>query len=123
MQLFQNLIGNGIKFRARTPPRVHVSAARNGDEWIFSVRDNGIGIEPQYAERIFVVFQRLHRPRRIPRHRHRAGHLQEDRGAARREESGWSPRPGAGSTFFFTIPAAGEPDRSAMGELAVERYD
>ena len=60
MQLFQNLIGNGIKFKGAEPPRVHISASRKGKEWTFSVRDNGTGFEPQYAVRIFAVFQRLH---------------------------------------------------------------
>ena len=59
-QLFRNLIGNAIKFRGNEPPRIHISASRNGNGWTFSVEDNGIGIAPEYSERIFVVFQRLH---------------------------------------------------------------
>ena len=59
-QVLRNLLGNAIKYRGEQPPRVHVSARRRPGEWVFSVRDNGIGIAPQYSERIFGVFQRLH---------------------------------------------------------------
>jgi PAS domain S-box-containing protein len=60
-QVFQNLVGNGIKFRRQgVTPRIHVSAERRGAEWIFSVRDNGIGIAPEFRTRIFAIFQRLH---------------------------------------------------------------
>jgi len=58
--VFQNLISNALKFRADEPPRVTVSIRRDGEFWLFSFSDNGIGIEPEYAERIFVIFQRLH---------------------------------------------------------------
>ncbi len=61
MQLFQNLIGNALKFHSNEPPRVHISAKKTGGGWLFSVKDNGIGIELQYHDRIFMIFQRLHR--------------------------------------------------------------
>ena len=59
-QLLQNLLSNAIKFRSERPLQIHVSARREDNTWSFSVHDNGLGIEPQYFERIFVIFQRLH---------------------------------------------------------------
>jgi len=65
--LFQNLVANAIKFRdPGRPPRVHVSARRDGEQWAFAVSDNGIGIAPDYAERVFVIFQRLHTREEYP---------------------------------------------------------
>jgi light-regulated signal transduction histidine kinase (bacteriophytochrome) len=60
-QVLQNLISNAIKYRTEEPPRIHISAVNLGGSWQFSVRDNGIGIDPQYKEKIFGVFKRLHR--------------------------------------------------------------
>jgi PAS domain S-box-containing protein len=65
-QLFQNLIGNALKFRGAEPPRVHVAAERGEGEWHFTVRDNGIGIAPEFGERIFIIFQRLHGQKDYP---------------------------------------------------------
>ena len=59
-QVFQNLILNGIKFRSEEAPKIHISAEKKANEWIFSVQDNGIGIDPQYSKRIFEIFKRLH---------------------------------------------------------------
>jgi signal transduction histidine kinase len=65
-QVFQNLVGNAIKYRSAEVPRVHVSATRSGDkEWIFSVRDNGLGIAPEHFEKVFILFQRLHQREEI----------------------------------------------------------
>jgi PAS domain S-box-containing protein len=66
VQLLQNLIGNAIKFRGEDAPRVHVSAREEGVDWVFSVADNGIGLDEQYRDRIFVIFQRLHGREQYP---------------------------------------------------------
>ena len=113
-QVFQNLIGNAIKFRGKEPPVISVQAERADRHWLFSVSDNGIGIAPEYAENIFVVFQRLHARSEYRGQRHRPGHLQEDRRTLRREGSGWSHRPAPGSTFKFTMPSD-DPDERAGG--------
>ena len=66
VQLFQNLIGNALKFRSERPSEVHVGVQQQAGRWLFSVRDNGIGIEPQYFQRIFQIFQRLHTRKAFP---------------------------------------------------------
>jgi light-regulated signal transduction histidine kinase (bacteriophytochrome) len=65
-QVFQNLIGNALKFRADEPPRIHVGAETREHVWVFTVKDNGIGLDTQYADRIFMMFQRLHNKTEYP---------------------------------------------------------
>ena len=106
-QLFQNLIGNAIKFRGERRPEIHVGARREQGHWLFWVRDNGIGIAPEYAERIFLIFQRLHTRKKydgtgiglaickkiVERH---GGRI-------------WiESQPNQGATFYFTISDQGE---------------
>ena len=100
--LFQNLIGNAIKFRSDRPPEIHVSASRDGDHWTFSVRDNGIGIERQYWERIFVIFQRLHTRQKYPGTG--IGLAICKRIVERHGGRIWlDSQPGQGTTFYFTL--------------------
>ena len=113
-QVFQNLIDNAIKFHGKDPPRIHAFAERKGKEWLFSVRDNGIGIGPQYADRIFLIFQHLHS---------RTEYSGSGIGLAicktivdRRGGRIWvESELGKGATFYFTIPAVNkrtEPSRA-----------
>jgi light-regulated signal transduction histidine kinase (bacteriophytochrome) len=116
-QVFQNLIGNAIKFCTQDVPQVHVSAQQSEKEWLISVKDNGIGISPQFHRRIFEIFQRLHGrseysgtglglalcQRIIERH---GGRI-------------WvESEPGQGSTFYFTLPFAEKTEDATVASMA-----
>jgi light-regulated signal transduction histidine kinase (bacteriophytochrome) len=107
VQLFQNLISNSLKYRRpEEPPRVHITATRDGADWLFAVNDNGIGFDPVHAERIFGLFKRLHTRVEYPGTgiglaictrivEHYGGRIWAD------------AVPNRGATFFFALPAGG----------------
>src|SRR4030095_14161989 len=109
-QVFQNLIGNALKFRSQAAPRIHVGANQLADAWEIEVRDNGIGMEPQYFERIFMVFQRLHNKGEYPG----TGiglaickKVVERHGGRIWVESRAAQDASQGSSFYFTLPKRG----------------
>ena len=113
-QLFQNLIGNALKFRGGKRPEVHIGVEHKASGYLFFVRDNGIGIEPQYFERVFGVFQRLHSRREYPGNG--IGLAICRKIVERHNGRMWvDSTPGHGSTFYFSIPTGDA--RHAPGEL------
>ncbi len=103
VQLFQNIIGNAIKYRSQETPKIHVSATKEENYYLFSIKDNGMGISPDHLERIFTIFQRLHT------HEEYEGtgiglaiaqKIVHQQGGQIWVES----ETGKGSTFYFTIP-------------------
>ncbi|MEL7359405.1 MAG: ATP-binding protein [Cyanobacteria bacterium J06560_6] len=121
MQLFQNLIGNAIKFRRQdVAPRIHIGVERQEDSWLFSVQDNGIGLDTQFADRVFVIFQRLHTRDEYPG---------SGMGLAickkivdcHRGQIWIESEVGVGTCFKFTLPVGGR-DRTHVREGKTQDY-
>jgi light-regulated signal transduction histidine kinase (bacteriophytochrome) len=107
VQLFQNLIANAIKFRSELPPEILITAERQDLFWVFCVRDNGIGLDPEFADRIFTIFQRLHSRKDYPGTG--IGLAICKRIVERHGGSIWvKSAPGEGSAFCFSLPASTE---------------
>jgi signal transduction histidine kinase len=115
VQVFQNHLSNSIKFRGKTEPVIHVSAEHKENEWLFSVRDNGIGFDPVYADKIFTIFQRLHTATRYPGSG--IGLSICKKIIERHGGRIWaSSEPGKGAIFHFTIPLQPRQERPAARE-------
>lgn len=107
MQLLQNLVGNAIKFHGAAPPEVRIRAERRPGEWLFSVADNGVGFDSKYAERVFVIFKRLHNREDYPGTG--IGLAISKKIVERHGGRIWAEsEPNRGTTIFFTLPVAGE---------------
>jgi PAS domain S-box-containing protein len=116
-QIFQNLISNALKYRDENPPRIHISAVNLGAEWRFAVQDNGIGIDPQYKEKIFGLFKRLHRNQKYSGTG--IGLAICQRVVERYGGRIWvESSAGEGATFYFTVPRRAERLRSAAVEAS-----
>lgn len=120
LRLFENLIGNAMKYRGNNTPEIHISASSREGAWVFSIQDNGIGIDSRYHSRIFDLFQRLHCTSEyegsgvglaacrkiVQRHN---GHIWVD------------SQPGRGSTFYFSMPACGQAASLESSRSGIER--
>lgn len=114
-QLLQNLIANAIKFRRDEPPKIHLGASREKAEWIISVRDNGIGFDDEYADRIFVIFQRLHGREKYPGTG--IGLAVCKKIVERHNGRIWvDSKSGEGSTFYFSLPIQNGTRKVSDGE-------